>query len=161
MMRTTERIGVLVLLILAGGLVYTAWKLQVASKSAICRVCHRHVHEGSEVIVLWNGQREAFCCPSCASTFRRQEGRPVKVVELTDFKTGIKVAPEEAYVVEGSNVNPCLQHPVLMDSQKQVAPLGFDRCSPSLLVFPNLRAAEGFQREHGGKVLRFQDLASE
>ena len=136
MMRKTERIGLVVLLILAGGLVYTAWKLHVAPQSTLCRVCHRHLHGGSEVIVLWNEKREAFCCPTCASTFRRQEDREVKVVELTDFKTGFKVAPEEAYAVEGSNVNPCLQHPVLMDSQKQAAPMDYDRCSPSILVSP-------------------------
>lgn len=160
-MRKTERIGVVILLILAGGLIYTAWKLQVASKSALCRICHRHLHGGSEVIVLWNEKREAFCCPTCASTFRRQEGRAVKVVELTDFKTGLKVAPEDAYAVKGSNVNLCRQHPVLMDSQKQTAPMGYDRCSPGILVFSNLPAAKQFQQEHGGRLLRFQDLAAE
>ncbi len=85
----------------------------------------------------------------------------VKVVELTDFESGFKVAPEDAYVVQGSNINLCMQQRMLMDSQKQSSSIGFDRCSPGILVFSNRRSAEGFQREHGGKLLHFQALASE
>lgn len=154
----TEKIVLLALLVVFGGLTYTAWQWGEGSKSDSCRVCQRHLHEGSQVLALREGGQEAFCCPTCAMTFGRQAGQAVTVVELTDFETGSRLAPEKAYVVQGSGVNLCRQHPVLTDSQKQPASMQFDRCSPSVLAFSSQRAAEAFRKEHGGKLLPFSAL---
>ena len=158
MKRATEKIVVLFLLVVAGGSACTAWKWGAGSGSDSCRVCQRHLHAGSQVVAMREGRQEAFCCPTCAMTFGRQAGEAVTVVELTDFATGARIAPEEAYVVEGSDVNLCLQHPVLTDSQKQPASMRFDRCSPSVLAFSSQQAAEAFRQEHGGRLLPFSAL---
>ena len=158
MKHATEKIVLLVLLVVVGGLTYTAWQWRQDSGSDGCRVCQRHLHAGSQVVALSQGRQEAFCCPTCAMTLGRQAGEAVTVVELTDFETGSRIAPEEAYVVEGSDVNLCLQHPVLTDSQKQPASMRFDRCSPSVLAFSSQQAAETFRQQHGGRLLPFSAL---
>ncbi len=158
MKRATEKIVLLALLVAVGGLIYTAWQWREGSRPHGCRVCQRHLHAGSQVVALQQGRKEAFCCPTCAVTFGRQAGQPVPVVELTDFETGSRIAPAEAYVVQGSDVNLCLQHPVLTDSQKQPAAMQFDRCSPSVLAFSSRQSAEDFRQEHGGRLLPFSAL---
>ena len=159
MKRATEKIVLLALLpAVVGGVIYTAWQWRDDSRPDNCRVCRRHLHAGSQVVALQQGRKEAFCCPTCAVTFSRQAGQAVTVVELTDFETGSGIAPAEAYVVQGSDVNLCLQHPMLTDSQKQPASMQFDRCSPSVLAFSSRQAAEAFRQEHGGRLLPFNAL---
>ena len=158
MKRVTEKIVLLALLVGVGGLIYTAWQWKEGSRSASCRVCQRHLHAGSQVVALQQGRKEAFCCPTCAVTLGRQAGQAVTVVELTDFETGSRIAPDEAYVVQGSDVNLCLQHPMLTDSQKQPASMQFDRCSPSVLAFSSRETAAAFRQEHGGRLLPFSAL---
>ena len=158
MKRVTEKIVLLALLVAVGGLIYTAWPWREDSRSEGCRVCQRHLHAGSQVVALQQGRKEAFCCPTCAVTLGRQEGQAVTVVELTDFETGSRIAPADAYVVQGSDINLCLQHPMLTDSQKQPASMRFDRCSPSVLAFTSQEAAEAFRQEHGGRLLPFSAL---
>jgi nitrous oxide reductase accessory protein NosL len=36
----------------------------------------------------------------------------------------------------------------------------FDRCSPSILAFRDMKAAQAFVAEHGGQVDRFSAFAS-
>jgi len=158
MKRLTEKMILLALLVAVGGLIYTAWQWKEGSRSASCRVCQRHLHAGSQVVALQQGRKEAFCCPTCAVTLGRQAGQAVTVVELTDFETGSRIAPDEAYVVQGSDVNLCLQHPMLTDSQKQPASMQFDRCSPSVLAFSSRETAVAFRQEHGGRLLPFSAL---
>ena len=158
MKRVTENIILLTLLVAVGGLIYTAWQWRDASRSESCRVCERHLHDGSQVVALQQGRKEAFCCPTCAVTLGRQAGQAVTVVELTDFETGSSISPDKAYVVQGSDINLCLQHPMLTDSQKQPASMQFDRCSPSVLAFSSQEAAEAFRQEHGGRLLSFSAL---
>lgn len=158
MKRVTEKIVLLALLVAVGGLIYTAWQWREDSRSESCRVCQRHLHAGSQVIALQQGRKEAFCCPTCAVTLGSQAGQAVSVVELTDFETGSRIAPDQAYVVQGSDINLCLQHPMLTDSQKQPASMQFDRCSPSVLAFSSQEAAEAFRQEHGGRLLPFSAL---
>ena len=159
MKRATEKIVLLaLLLVVVGGVIYTAWQWRQDSPSDNCRVCRRHLHAGSRVVAMQQERREAFCCPTCAVTFGRQAGQAVTLVELTDFETGSRIPPAEAYVVQGSDVNLCLQHPVLTDSQKQPASMQFDRCSPSVLAFSSQQAAEAFRQEHGGRLLPFSAL---
>ena len=158
MKRVTEKIVLLALLVAVGGLIYTAWEWREGSQSESCRVCQRHLHAGSQVVALWQERQEAFCCPTCTMTLGRQAGQAITVVEVTDFETGSRISPEEAYVVQGSGINLCRQHPMLTDSQKQPASMQFDRCSPSVLAFSSQQAAETFRQEHGGRLLRFSAL---
>lgn len=158
MKHAIRKIVLWVSLVAAGGLACTAWPWGSGSGSDNCRVCQRHLHAGSQVVALREGRPEAFCCPTCAVTLGRQAGQAVTVVELTDFETGSGIAPEQACLVQGSDINLCRQHPVLTDAQKQPASMQFDRCSPSVLAFSSQEAAEAFRQEHGGRLLPFSAL---
>ena len=149
----------LVILIAAGfAIVYTGWRMETTSKVPVCAVCGRPIHAGTRTVALIAGKKEVFCCPMCAITAARQTGREVKIIELTDGETNRPLAPANAVLVVGSEVNLCSRRPVLRERDKQTAPLAFDRCSPSVLAFSNRVAAETFQRRHGGKLMRVNEL---
>jgi hypothetical protein len=83
------------------------------------------------------------------------------VSELTDYETGARLRPGEAVLVEGSDVNACTGGTAgaVMDAHKHPAAEHFDRCAPGLLAFASERAAADFAARHGGRVLRFTELA--
>jgi hypothetical protein len=40
---------------------------------------------------------------------RHATGKSIDIVELSDFRTGAKLSPEQAYIVRDSDENPCLK----------------------------------------------------
>ncbi len=153
--------GVIILVAIGCGLGYAGWRMLAPSGQGVCEICNRPIHAASRTLgEIDNGKEEAFCCPTCALTAHHQSGKKVKILQLTDFDTDRPLPPEGAYVVEGSTVNMCLQHPPLTDRDKQPVQVAFDRCSPSIYAFASEAGAERFAREHGGDVRRFRDLAA-
>ena len=83
------------------------------------------------------------------------------VSELTDYETGGRLRPSGAFLVEASDVNPCIQpHNHLLDAGKPAAAMHFDRCAPGLLAFAGRHEAERFAALHGGRVRSFPEIAS-
>jgi len=146
------------------GLSYVGWRVVAARSKETCQVCQRETHKVSRTVAVVNGKRATFCCPMCVFSLQQQAGSHAQFVELTDYQTGKSLAPGQAFIVRGSEINPCLQHgphgPAL-DPDKQPVHLHFDRCSPSLLAFSSDSAARAFAREHGGQVLRFAEVAAQ
>jgi hypothetical protein len=111
-------------------------------------------------IAIVNGKAKVFCCPACALSEHEQEGKPIRVTELTSYLTGEKLTPAEAFIVKGSDVNMCAHTAALVDDEKRPADLHYDRCSPSMLAFKQRSEAVDFVRQHGGQVLPFAEIAS-
>jgi len=153
-------LGVAVVLLVLLGLGYAGWRISRSSEPRVCQVCSRPIHAHSRTVGLVGDRRELFCCPACAMTTHDQNGRPVKIVELTDYETSSPLAPSQAYLVRGSDVNTCAQQHGPVDPDKQPTIVHFDRCSPSLLAFVGREAAARFAKEHGGEVLSFSELAA-
>src|SRR5271166_121089 len=126
-----------------------------ASRAEECYACSRPIHAHSRTVALVNGRARLFCCPACALSEHEQEGKPVKVTQLTSFLTGATLAPDSAYVVRGSDVNMCVTTHNIMTAEKRPADVHYDRCAPSLLAFAQRSEALEFVSEHGGKVLPF------
>lgn len=143
------------------GLGYGGWRYNVERQQHSCRACSRPVHDHSRTIAIVDGKRGFYCCPACALSEHRQAGKPVRVTELADYQGGGVLNPAEAVVVRNSDVNPCKSHEAAMTPDKQPLQTDFDRCSPSILAFRNLKAAQSFAAEHGGQILRFAALAAE
>ena len=114
-----------------------------------------------KTVAVLDGKRATYCCPACALSEHQQSGKPVHVVELTDYLTNASLKPETSFVVRNSDVNPCLQHHPAIGENSQPLEERFDRCAPSVLAFQDQRAAAAFAGEHGGQVLKFSDFASE
>jgi hypothetical protein len=150
----------LAVVILAMALGYAGLKAFRASSAEECYACRRAVHAHSRTVALVNGHARLFCCPACALSEHEQEGKPVKVSQLTSFLTGATLSPDSAYMVKGSDVNMCATTHGIMSADKRAADVHYDRCAPSLLAFAQRGEAVEFAREHGGEVLPFKEVAT-
>jgi hypothetical protein len=152
-------LGLAVLLSLGLLLGYAGWRIRYASQDQLCYACNRAISEQMRTVASVNGRHELFCCPTCALRRHRQTGEKVKVAGLTDYYSRKNLAPDTAFVVEGSDVNHCVHDHMLLSQDKQINPMEFDRCSPSIISFGDREAADRFAGTHGGRVLPFQELA--
>ena len=158
MMRIISWLGLVVFLVLAGVLSY-GWRVSLQrANDTMCFACQRPVHSHVKTVATVGGRRKVFCCPACALSARRQGDKNVQITELVDYLTGAKLRPSEAYLVQNSDVNPCLRHQPLVDQSKNPMSVEFDRCAPSALAFRDSTEASDFQSKHGGRVVRFNEL---
>lgn len=161
MQRKSIVAGFVAILVLAG-LGYSAWRFVTERSGQSCKACARPVHAHMKTVAILDGKRATYCCPACALSEHQQSGKPVQVVELTDYLTSSALKPETSFVVRNSDVNPCLQHhhPAVGENS-QALESHFDRCTPSVLAFENQKTAAAFAVEHGGQVAKFSDFATE
>ena len=139
---------------------YSGWRVYLRSQPEQCYACQRPIHAHSRTVASANGSSRLFCCPACALSEHRQEGKAVQVTELTAFLSGAKLSPNDAYVVKGGDVNMCAQSHEMIIDDKRRADVHFDRCAPSILAFAQEREAIQFSREHGGTVHPFREVAA-
>jgi hypothetical protein len=139
---------------------YAGWRTVASADADQCYACTRPVHAHSKTLALVDGRSRRFCCPACALSQHEQTGKPVRITQLTSFLTGQALAPDSAYLVRGSNVNPCEKMQKLIDADKRPADLRYDRCAPSLIAFAGRDEAMQFTREHGGEVESFHEVAA-
>jgi hypothetical protein len=86
----------------------------------------------------------------------RQEHKPVKFIEVTDYPTRKSLDPQRAWYVEGSRVVACEHDMANMGEMKHTDQMAFDRCSPGTFAFADRKVAEAFVAENGGVI---HDLA--
>lgn len=158
-MRVVRSISVVIALAIIGA-GYIAFNALRRPPAEECYACKRPIHAHSRTVAVANGTARAFCCPACALSEQRQEGKPVEVKELTEFLTGAKLSPDDAYVVKGSDVNMCARAHEIVDADKRAAEIHYDRCAPSLLAFSHKSEASEFSRQHGGSVFSFREAAA-
>lgn len=163
MKKVTGILGLAVLFSAAVAAGYAGWHVYSTSHEAICDVCMRTIHVHSRTVAEIDGRAEEFCCPMCALTASRQSGAAVRFLEFTNYVNHEPLAPEDAYLVRGSDVNPCMEQEdeSIWDQEGQSVPMQFDRCSPSILAFSTPQIAQEFVEIHGGEMLRAADLLEE
>src|SRR3974377_1194955 len=94
----------LLMVAVAVGLGYVGYEAYRGPVGQQCYACQRPIHAHSRTVGLVNGRPRLFCCPACALSEHEQEGKPIRVTELTAFLTGAKLSPSAAFVVRGSDV---------------------------------------------------------
>jgi hypothetical protein len=159
-MKSRAVLFVLAAAVLISGTSYAGWKYLRARASRVCAACERPVHQTTRTVALIGDKRAGFCCPACSLSQHHQSGKPVQVLSLTDHLTGARIEPSRAFLVRGSDVNPCSHQSAALMPDKHPAPSHYDRCSPSLLAFSNESAARGFARQHGGQLLDFAQMTA-
>lgn len=159
MTRTLSWLGLFVFVAFAGFLAY-GWRASLRkTDESVCYACQRPIHPNMKTVATVGGKRKTFCCPACALSARRQGTGTIEITQVTDYLTGARLRPDEAYFIQDSDVNPCLSHQPLVDQSKSPMGVYFDRCTPSLLAFQNSTSALEFASKHGGHLVRFGELA--
>ena len=160
MRRSGWTVGLAVTAVLAA-VVYSGWRELRNRDLQNCTVCERPIHGNTRTLAAVGGKPQPYCCPACALSERRQSGKPVQVLRLTDFNSGSELSPSDAFIVRGSDVSSCSHESPGVGEDMRPLRATFDRCSPSMSAFSDRAAAERFAREHGGEVLPFSSLDSE
>lgn len=150
-----------VLLVVATGLVAGGYRIVKQRSEASCGICRRHINQRARVVAEIGGQRRVVCCAHCARTEGEQENKPVRFIEVTDYPTGDRLKPEEAWFVDGSRVMACEHRMALADEMKHTQEAVFDRCSPGTFAFRDRKIADAFVEENGGVVLPLSEFMRE
>jgi hypothetical protein len=129
--------------------------------SELCNICQRHIKPQAHVVVEIGGHRRDVCCAHCALTEGRQENRPVRFIEVTDYISGKRLDPQRAWFVDGSRVEACEHDMAKMGEMKQMDQMSFDRCSPGTFAFADHKAAEEFVADNGGEIHDLAQLLKE
>jgi hypothetical protein len=145
------------LVVVAGLLVAGQWSVHKRSQE-VCGICARHINPQAGVIAEIGGRRRHVCCAHCAVTEGLQQHKPVRLVEVTDYSSGHKLDPSQAWYVDGSRVVACEHDMTRMNEMKQVQHAAFDRCSPGTFAFGSRGEADAFAAKNGGAVLNMKDM---
>ncbi|MGI9103502.1 MAG: hypothetical protein ACR2IF_13780 [Terriglobales bacterium] len=151
-------IAALVLLVMVGGLLLAGqWSVHRKSEQ-FCNICQRHINPQAGVVAEIGGHRERVCCAHCAVTEGLQEHKSVRLIEVTDYASGRKLNPEQAWYVDGSRITACEHDTTRMGEMKQVQQATFDRCAPGTFAFASRAEAGRFADRNGGAVLGMKEM---
>lgn len=154
-------IGLLIVTVVAAALIGASLWVLKRQERDICGVCRREIRAQARAVIEVDGKREPVCCARCALTLMRQLGKPVRLVEVTDYASSRPMRPDDAYYVEGSRIILCEKHEPMLDGTKHPYDRAFDRCEPSLYAFARRADAEQFAQEYGGVVRSLSHLLQE
>ena len=157
MARKISMSAIVLLLIVVGLLLTGEWSVHKHS-TEVCGICARHINPKVGVIAEIGGVRHNVCCAHCAVTEGRQEHKPVRLIEVTDYPSGRKIDPRQAWYVDGSRIVACTHDMTRMNEMKQTEQVAFDRCSPGTFAFASHGEADAFAANNGGTVLNMQDM---
>lgn len=150
-----------ILLVAVGATVFGWYRFVAHPNPVACGYCNRPLHANLMVTAEIAGKRSQVCCPRCAITEANQQRKPLRLIEVHDYRTGKAITPETAWFVEGSRVMACDHEAMRMDEMKETQELAYDRCSPGTLTFANRQEAVAFTSENGGAVISFEQLMDE
>lgn len=149
------------MLLVAGVLIALGyWRIHRQAQQ-YCGYCQRHIEPRAKVIAEIGGERRTACCAHCVLSEARQERKPAKILEVTDYDSGTALKPETAWYVDGSRVVVCAHDAMVTDQSKHAGHLAFDRCAPGTLAFASREAAEAFMQKNGGALHSFGELMQE
>lgn len=153
----------MLLFILVAILIATTLATQACkNRTAQCALCEREIHPHMKVSITRDSVPIKTCCMSCALTYKTQT-KNVEILTATDFLTDAQLEPNKAFYVVNSDVSPCTHDSKI---QKVVREPNsalyecYDRCEPSILAFQKRTDAETFLKEHGGRLLQFNQLSN-
>ncbi len=90
------------------------------------------------VVTLEDGTVESFCSLACTAKYMKEHKGEVKRVQAADFETTDLIEAEKAFYLEGSDIPGVMSY-------------------TSRLAFSTREQAERYQKEHGGRIISFQN----
>lgn len=113
--------------------------------SGLCSMCSKPLtgHERTLYYLTYeDGTRRTACCAHCGIVFekkmRARGESELKRAWTFDYSTGKGIDGRLAFYAKDSDVIPC--------------------CVPSIIAFGTRERAEGFQKEHGGKLYSYEEV---
>jgi hypothetical protein len=143
------------------GAVIVGYRVEHRREAAFCGFCHRALHANIQVVAEIDGERRVVCCARCAITEANQEKKPLHLLTVTDYTSGGKLNPKQAFYVDGSQKVLCLDGATMFDETKHAYEKTYDRCFPGTYAFAHREEAEKFARENGGVVVQLDKLMQE
>ncbi len=154
-------IAALILLVVVGGLLIAGeWAVKQRSET-VCGFCNRPIQPSLGVVAQVGGRTRRVCCARCAITEARQEGKPLRLISVTDYVSGRQLPPDRAWYVEDSRAIACDHDMAMVDQDSQVERLSFDRCSPGTFAFARKADADAFVARNGGVVRGLPEMLGE
>lgn len=160
-MKKKSFVYVLTILVVGVSLLAAGYRVVKQRSEASCGICQRHINQRARVVAEIGGRKRVVCCAHCARTEGQQENKPVRFLEVTDYPTGEKLNPQEAWFVDGSRVMACEHKMAVTDETKRAEQMVFDRCSPGTFAFRDRKLADAFVAENGGLVMGLADFMRE
>lgn len=151
----------LIFLVVVGVSTFGLFRFIAHPTPVACGYCNRPLHANSMVTAEIAGKRTQACCARCAISEAKQQHKPMRLIEVHDYRTGKGISPEGAWFVEGSRVIVCTHDMAHMGEDKEMPDMVFDRCSPGTLAFASKSDADAFVAQNGGAAISFGQLMSE
>ena len=152
--------GLMLLVVVGGLLIAGVWKVKRHSET-VCGFCNRPIQPKLGVVAEVGGRTRRVCCARCAITEARQESKALRLISVTDYTTGRQLPPEHAWYVEDSRAVACNHDMAMVDQDRQVERLAFDRCSPGTFAFARKEDANAFVARNGGVLHNLQEMLGE
>jgi len=150
-----------IFVVVAGAVSYGWFRFVAHPTPVVCGYCNRPLHANSKVTAEIAGKRTEVCCARCAINEANQRRKPIRLLEVSDYRSGKEISPSNAWFVEGSRVIACTHDMTRMGENKDMQDMQFDRCSPGTLAFAGKPDADEFTAQNGGTVLSLEQLMSE
>jgi hypothetical protein len=152
--------AVIALAVVAGALA-GGWYVLRRQPPAFCQISGRPIHANMITYAEVDGKKVYACCARCVLTLAEETGKTVRILEVTDYATGRRLAARDAYFVDGSEAHICAGPRLEVDESRTPYYRIFDRCEPSVLGFASEQRAREFAAQHGGAVKRLDQLMQE
>ena len=126
-MNSRRTVLTVIFLVVAGAGVIGWLRFVVHPTPVACRYCNRPLHTNSMVTAEIAGKRTQACCARCAISEANQQHKPIRLIEVHDYRTGKGILPANAWFVEGSRVIVCEHGMANMGEHKNMPDMVFDR----------------------------------
>jgi hypothetical protein len=155
--RARPLLTIVIALVAVLGIGLLAYRWEAPEHPAICQICQRVVSKQTAFHLDTSAGKIVACCPACAMHYILHHAGGVHQALATDFHSGRLIPAAQAYYDEGGDVQYCtaMQSPVDRGAEG-VSTRVYDRCLPTLVAFKTPQEAEGYQQQHGGRVLNYQ-----
>lgn len=151
----------IIILILSVSISFISFEIYESyKKTNYCFLCKREIIPSNAFIIrLKDGKILKTCCPRCGIRYFEKNKSKIERMYATDFISLRVIDAFKAYYVIGSEYHECCKRSIMIDSNKSIYDLCYDRCMPSLVAFERKNDAKEFMKKYGGAYFNLSSKA--
>lgn len=140
------------------GVSVLAYRSAVPEHPPLCQICQRAIPKETGFRMETATGTILACCARCAMHHMIHEPGLFKKAWATDYVSRRMISAQSAYYDEGGDVHYCTPPGTSVERQPEgVRVRVYDRCLPTLVAFATREEATTYQRQHGGRVLTYDE----